>query len=79
VVSRHLQGCSPRLCWLRTDGLATGPKPLSPTLGLSHGRKNEATQDDGCASLSLVVKLLPGVETYFDFVGACERLPTWTT
>jgi hypothetical protein len=22
VASRHLQGCSPRLCWLRTDGLA---------------------------------------------------------
>jgi hypothetical protein len=22
VESRHLQGCSPHLCWLRTDGLA---------------------------------------------------------
>jgi hypothetical protein len=32
------------------------PKPLSSTPGLSHGRENEATQDDGCASLSLVVK-----------------------
>jgi hypothetical protein len=22
VASRHLQGCSPHLCWLKTDGLA---------------------------------------------------------
>jgi hypothetical protein len=33
-----------------------GSKPLSLTPGLPHGRKNEATQDDGWASLSLVVK-----------------------
>jgi hypothetical protein len=26
VESRHLQGCSPRLCWLRTDGLAHASK-----------------------------------------------------
>jgi hypothetical protein len=26
VVSQHLQGCSPRLCWLRTDGLAPTSK-----------------------------------------------------
>jgi hypothetical protein len=26
VESRHLQGCSPRLCWLRTDGLALTSK-----------------------------------------------------
>jgi hypothetical protein len=30
VESRHLQGCSPRLCQLRTDGLApeSASKPL---------------------------------------------------
>jgi hypothetical protein len=26
VVSRHLQGCIPRLCQLRTDGLAPASK-----------------------------------------------------
>jgi hypothetical protein len=26
VKSRHIQGCSPRLCWLRTDGLAPTSK-----------------------------------------------------
>jgi hypothetical protein len=81
VASRHHQGCSPRLCRLRTVRLTPvnkywtyrshasdmslvsrcscvtiGPKSLSPTLGLSHGRRNEVTQDDGWASLSFVVK-----------------------
>jgi hypothetical protein len=32
-------------------------KPLSPTPGLSHGRRNEVTQDDGWGSLSLVVNM----------------------
>jgi hypothetical protein len=26
LASRHLQGCSPRLCWLRTNGLAPASK-----------------------------------------------------
>jgi hypothetical protein len=26
AASRHLQGCSPRLCWLSTDGLAPASK-----------------------------------------------------
>jgi hypothetical protein len=33
-----------------------GPKPLSPTPGLSHGRTNDVIQDNGSASLSLVAK-----------------------
>jgi hypothetical protein len=51
-----------------------GPKPLSPTPELPHGRKNEATQDDGWVSLSLVVKTSSGCRACFEFVGASERL-----
>jgi hypothetical protein len=90
VASRNLQGCSPRLCRLRTVQLALatkywmyrshagdmgpvswcncvtiGPKPLSPTPGLSHGRRNEVTQDDGWASLSLIAKTSFGCRGMF--------------
>jgi hypothetical protein len=99
MTSRHLQGCIPRLCRLRTVRLAPaskywtyrshvgdmcpvswcrcvtiGSKPLSPTPGLSHGRRNEVTQDDGWANLSLVAKTSSGCRACFDFVGASERL-----
>jgi hypothetical protein len=42
-----------------------GPKPLSPTPGLSHGRRNEVTQDDGWACLSLVAKTSSGYRGLF--------------
>jgi hypothetical protein len=94
VASRHLQGCSPHLCWLRIVRLAPvskywtyrshagdmvpvswcsyvtiGPKPLSPTPGLSHGRRNEATQDDSRVSLSLVAKTSSGCRGLFRLRG----------
>jgi hypothetical protein len=75
VESRHLQGCSPHLCRLRTDGLApaskwcsyvtTWSKPLSPTPRLSWGRGNEVTQYDGRVSLSLVIKISLGCRGVF--------------
>jgi hypothetical protein len=42
-----------------------GPKLLFPTTGLSHGRRNEATQDDGWVSLSLVAKTSSGCRGLF--------------
>jgi hypothetical protein len=35
VVSRHLQGCSPLLCRLRTDGLAPIATDLSLIIGIT--------------------------------------------
>jgi hypothetical protein len=50
--------------------ITIGSKPLSPTLSLSHGRKNEATQDNGRASLSLVVKTSSGCRGMFRLHGS---------
>jgi hypothetical protein len=102
VASRHLQGYSPHLCRLWTDGLAPaskywtyrshtgdmdpvswsscvtiGLKPLSPTPGLSHRRRNEATQDDGWASLSLVVKTSFGCRGLFQLRGSQWKVVTY--
>jgi hypothetical protein len=102
VASQHLQGCSPCLCRLRTDGLAPRAsiershagdmgtvgwcscvtirsKPLSPTPGLLHGRKNEATQDNGWSGLSLVVKTSSGCRGLFWLHGTSERLSRMRT
>jgi hypothetical protein len=45
--------------------VSIGLKPLSPTPGLSHGRRNEVTQDDGWVSLSLVTKTSYGYRGLF--------------
>jgi hypothetical protein len=102
VASRHLQGCSPHLCRLRTVQLAPvnkywtyrshagdmspvswcscviiGPKSLSPTLGLSHGRRNEVTQDDGWASLSFVAKTSFRCRGMFQLRGSQWKVVTY--
>jgi hypothetical protein len=46
-----------------------GTKLFSPTLGLSHGRRNEATQDDSWASLSLIAKTSSGCRGLFRLHG----------
>jgi hypothetical protein len=93
----HLQGCSLRLCRLRTDGLTpvskywtyrsyagvidpvnwcscvtTWLKPLSPTPGLSWGRKNEVTQGDARASLSLIAKTSSGCKACLSLWGLAK-------
>jgi hypothetical protein len=102
VASQHLQGCSPRLCRLRTVQLAPmnkywtyrwhagdigpvswcscvtiGPKPLSLTPGLSHGRRNEVTQDDDWASLSLVAKTSSRCRGMFRLCGSQWKVVTY--
>jgi hypothetical protein len=52
-------------------------KPLSPTPGLSHGRRNEATQDDGRASLSLVAKTSSGCRGMFRLRGSQWNVVTY--
>jgi hypothetical protein len=102
VAKRHLEGCSPHLCRLRTDRMTPtskywtyrshagdmglvrscsfvtiGLEPLSPTAGLLHGRRNEATQDDGWASLSLAAKNSSGCRGLFRLCGSQWNVVTY--
>jgi hypothetical protein len=52
-------------------------KPLSPTLRLSHGRRNEATQDGGRVSLSLVAKTSFGWRGLFWLHGSQWKVFTY--
>jgi hypothetical protein len=54
-----------------------GPKSLSPTPGLSHGRKNKATLDDGWASLSLVGKTSSECRGLFRLHGSQWKVVTY--
>jgi hypothetical protein len=55
----------------------TGPELLSPTPGMLHGRKNEVTQNNGRASLSLIVKTSSGCSS--TSWGLVKGYPTRTT
>jgi hypothetical protein len=50
------------------------PKHLSPTPGLSHGWRNEATKTTAGPVCLWLLILLPGVGACFDFMGASEKL-----
>jgi hypothetical protein len=54
-----------------------GSKLLSPTPRLSHGRRNEATQVDGWASLSLVAKTFCGCRGLFRLHGSQWKVITY--
>jgi hypothetical protein len=59
--------------------VTTWSKLFSSTPRPPHGRRNEVTQGDGQASLSLVAKISSGCRGLFWLCGTSERLPTQTT